>query len=65
LVELEDIDKEGSDHYIEFSPQGRTKPGTIRLVGRRGDVVEVSCLSATESFRVVIPEDTNVSRSAQ
>lgn len=58
LIELENIPKYGSDHYVEFSPQGRTQAGTIRLTNRRGDVFEITCFSPTELFSVVIPEET-------
>ncbi len=41
--------------YIQFYPSGRTEPATVRLTGRRGKIVEITCLSPMELFRVVIP----------
>jgi prepilin-type N-terminal cleavage/methylation domain-containing protein len=47
--------------YIEFYPNGRTEQATLELTGPRGEVYQVVCESATESFRVVTPLDANQS----
>ncbi len=44
-----------SQGYIQFYPSGITEPATVRLTGRRGKVIEITCLSPTELFRVVMP----------
>jgi len=41
--------------YIQFYPSGRTEANTIRLTGRQGEVVEITCPSPTELYRVVVP----------
>jgi prepilin-type N-terminal cleavage/methylation domain-containing protein len=45
-------------NYIEFDPSGRTDPATIKLTDvRRGGTVEVACLSATELFHILTPQE--------
>ena len=44
-----------SPGYIEFYPSGRTEVTTIRLTGRQGGVIEITCPSPTELFGVVVP----------
>jgi type II secretion system protein H len=39
--------------YVEFQPSGRTDPGLIKLTDRQGSLIEVGCLSATETFHVL------------
>lgn len=56
IIELDNISKYASDGHIDFTPQGQTQPGTIRLINRRGEVFEIICFSPTELFRVVVPE---------
>jgi len=41
--------------YAEFRPNGRTDPGKVQLTNGDGDIVEVSCASPTELFRVLPP----------
>jgi Tfp pilus assembly protein FimT len=44
--------------YIEFDPTGRTDPARIKLTDtRRGGTIEVACLSATELFHILTPEE--------
>jgi Tfp pilus assembly protein FimT len=59
-IELEDIVSNGSEQYVEFTPEGRTRPGIIRLIDRRGEIYEVTCFSPTELFTVIVPEQQNV-----
>jgi prepilin-type N-terminal cleavage/methylation domain-containing protein len=42
---------------IDFYPSGRTDEATIELRGRQGDVYQLVCESATESFRVISPNE--------
>lgn len=43
-----------SQEHIQFYPNGRTDATTVRLTGRQGEVVEITCPSATELFRVIL-----------
>lgn len=44
--------------YIEFDPGGRAVPATLRLTGKLGSVVDVTCDAPGEPFRVVArPEE--------
>lgn len=42
--------------YVQFYPDGRCDPATVELTGGQGDVLQVTCLSPSERFRVVSPE---------
>ncbi len=59
-IELDDISGYASSfssgEHIDFNAQGQTQTGTIRLINRRGDVFEITCLSPAELYHVVIPE---------
>jgi prepilin-type N-terminal cleavage/methylation domain-containing protein len=44
-----------ADQYVEFQPSGRTDSALIRLTDRLGGVIELSCASATEQFRILKP----------
>ncbi len=57
-MELEDVDEEEGDVYVEFTPQGTVTAATIRLIDRRGRALEVSCPSITESFSIVESEES-------
>jgi len=52
-AELEDTAKDDNDVFLEFTPQGTVTAGTVRLIDRRGLVLEVTCPTVTESFSVV------------
>ena len=52
-VELEDVDKEDDEMFFAFTPQGTVTAGTIRLIDRRGLVLEITCPTVTESFSIV------------
>ncbi len=43
--------------YIDFYPTGRTDEALIELTGRKGEVFQVVCESATEAFRIVSPSE--------
>jgi type II secretion system protein H len=43
--------------YVDFYPNGRTDEATIELEGARGDVFQVTCDSATGTFRVLSPAE--------
>jgi prepilin-type N-terminal cleavage/methylation domain-containing protein len=53
-VELEDVEKDKDDMFFAFTPQG-----TIRLIDRRGLVLEITCPTVTESFSIVECEQIN------
>ena len=52
-VELEDVDKDEDGKFFKFTPQGTVTAGTIRLIDRRGLVLEITCPTVTESFSIV------------
>jgi len=44
--------------YIEFDPTGRTDPAQIKLTDiRHGGTIELACLSATELFHILSPQE--------
>ena len=45
--------------YVEFYPDGRCDAGTIQLTGGQGEVYQVTCLSASEQFEIVQPEEND------
>jgi prepilin-type N-terminal cleavage/methylation domain-containing protein len=58
-VELEDVEKDKGDMFLAFTPQGTVTAGTIRLIDRRGLVLEITCPTVTESFSIVEREQNN------
>ena len=38
--------------YVQFYPDGSADPAEVQLIGRQGDVVELTCPSATEFFAI-------------
>lgn len=56
-LKLWDLDLDGSRSFAEFTPMGRTTPGTIQLIGSKGETRNVMCRSATEPFEVVDEEE--------
>ena len=58
-----DVLERADGRYVEFHPSGRTEPASIQLTDADGVVTEVSCLSATELFRVV-PAGTAAAEAA-
>ncbi len=59
-VELEKQGK-GSliEQYIEFHPEGKAEPGTIKLKDMRGDVVEILSSSPFELYHIKTPEESS------
>lgn len=45
-----------SHPYVAFHPDGRTEAATIRITGRQGQTVDVTCPSPAEHFRVAAVE---------
>jgi Tfp pilus assembly protein FimT len=43
--------------YVQFYPSGRSDVATILITGRGGDVYRVTCPSAAEPFRLVLPTE--------
>lgn len=58
-VELEDVEKDDHDTFFAFTPQGTVTAGTIRLIDRRGLVLEITCPTVTESFSIIEREQVN------
>ena len=58
-VELEDVDKDDDGMFFRFTPQGTVTAGTIRLIDRRGLVLEITCPTVTESFSIVEREQVD------
>jgi prepilin-type N-terminal cleavage/methylation domain-containing protein len=58
-VELEDMDKDDDGMFFAFTPQGTVTAGMIRLIDRRGLVLEITCPTVTESFSIVEREQVN------
>jgi prepilin-type N-terminal cleavage/methylation domain-containing protein len=52
-MELVGIEEKDQDKFLAFTPHGTVTAGTVRLIDRRGQAVEVTCPTATESFSVV------------
>lgn len=42
--------------YLEFHPNGRTDAAVIRLTDRQGKAFDIQCLSPTERFRILSPQ---------
>lgn len=58
IVELEDIEREDGEVFVEFTPQGIVTAATIRLIDRAGRALEVTCPTVTESFSIVESKQT-------
>lgn len=56
-MELQDLDEEETDVFLEFTPQGTVTAGTVRLIDRSGRALEVMCPTMTESFAIVECEE--------
>jgi 4-hydroxy-3-methylbut-2-enyl diphosphate reductase IspH len=54
---LEDVDQEKGKVFVEFTPQGTVTAATIRLIDRKGQALEVTCPTVTESFSIVESEE--------
>jgi Tfp pilus assembly protein FimT len=59
VAELQNIQKEDDEMFFEFKPQGTVTAGTLRLIDRRGLILEVTCPMITESFSIVECERDN------
>jgi type II secretion system protein H len=59
VMELDGVERDGDETFVSFAPQGTTTAARIRLVDRRGQIVDVTCPAATESFSIVIGEQNN------
>lgn len=53
VMELEGVEEEDLDVFLQFTPQGTVTAGTVRLVDRRGLALEVTCPTVTESFSII------------
>jgi len=43
--------------YVSFWPSGRSDPAVIRVTSPTGEVTQVACLSATETFHVLSTQE--------
>jgi len=43
VMELEEVEQEDMEMFLEFTPQGTVTAGTIRLIDRRGLALEIAC----------------------
>ena len=53
VMELEDVEAEDMEKFLQFTPQGTVTAATIRLIDRRGLALEVTCPTVTESYSIV------------
>jgi type II secretion system protein H len=51
--QVQPVVQAGAAPYVEFYPSGRTDPAAIRITDRAGNITEMACLSATETFRLI------------
>jgi len=59
VMQLDGVEREGDEIFVSFAPQGISTAARIRLEDRRGQIVDVICPAATESFSIVIYEQNN------
>jgi prepilin-type N-terminal cleavage/methylation domain-containing protein len=43
--------------YLQFYPSGRCEQASVQIVGKQGEVFNIVCPSATESFRILSPSE--------
>jgi Tfp pilus assembly protein FimT len=48
---------QGTEPYIDFYPNGRLEPATIRIVDRHGEETILDCPSPTDPFHVISREE--------
>ena len=65
ILELDKLEEDGQDMYVEFKPEGTATAGTIRLIERSGRTLEVTCATVTEQFCVIERNDSYVTFSSQ
>jgi len=59
VMELDDVDEQDMEMFLQFTPQGTVTAGTVRLIDRRGRALEVTCPTVTESFSIIELEYNN------
>jgi Tfp pilus assembly protein FimT len=64
-IELQGIEEKERDKFFAFTPHGTVTAGTIRLIDRSGQAVDVTCPTATESFSIVESKRTYGQYAAQ
>ena len=52
-----DLAKQTDGTYATFQPTGRTDAAHVWLSDRQGKTLEVACTSATEMYRILLPEE--------
>ena len=53
VMELDDVEKQDTETFLAFTPQGTVTAGTVRLIDRRGLALEIRCPTVTESFSIM------------
>jgi len=53
ILRWQDSNRAEQYGYIQFEPDGRAEPATIRLIGKLGTVVDVTCTAPSERFWAV------------
>jgi phage head maturation protease len=59
VMELDDVDEQDMEMFLQFTPQGTVTAGTVRLIDRRGLALEITCPTVTESFSIIELEYVN------
>jgi len=59
VMQLDGAEQDGDEAFVSFAPQGTTTAARIRLIDRRGQIVDVMCPAATESFYILTGKQNN------
>jgi Tfp pilus assembly protein FimT len=57
-IELDGAEEKEGETFFAFTPYGTVTAGTIRLIDRRGQAIELTCPTATESFSIGQTKET-------
>ena len=57
VANWDEVTQAALSRHVEFYPDGTSQAATIRLTGRQGEVVEITCPSPTEPFEVGLPDE--------
>ena len=57
IVIRTDIQPQQDGMYVAFRSDGRTDPAKIYISDQQGRQIEIACLSCTERFRILRPEE--------
>lgn len=65
VMELDELDAKDGETFLKFTPQGTVTAGTVRLIDRAGQALEITSPTVTESFAIVECEQSNGYYAAQ